>query len=357
MMIPSPDNPRELFQLFLAYDSDIGLPSILKNVSFVRSDPRQTFYAVLGRLPESAALSVAPLDYNPRRHLLSALHSMEFQRSVMRLFCNAFPEKRRKIFIHVPKSAGSDLAMNLSPRYPSLSWNLTQEGWTTKESLFSRIAAVMREIYFSPDLFLHGHIELPWVLAHKLLRYGDDIFTIVRDPIASTLSQVNYILTLLLESNTYSPPRPDVIAWLRLLGLSQLDPEMSQAALLELAIRVLRHPELVHPNILCRALAPVGKDGQVSAQAALQNLIIANVEITDTQRYQRWLRHRWSIESQSRQNASRPIVSREMLATSDLEYIESIIVEDRKVYDRIQAALSVSDAPSIMADRLGISDV
>src|SRR5581483_426435 len=159
MMIPSPDNPRALFELFLAFDSKIGLPSILQNVSFRGSDPRQIFYAVLGRLPESAMLSAPRRDYDPSKHLLNALNSAEFQKGVLRLFCNAFPEKRRKVFIHIPKSAGSDLAANLSPRFPSLSWNLMEEGWTSKEVLFSRIAAVVREIRFSSDLFFHGHME------------------------------------------------------------------------------------------------------------------------------------------------------------------------------------------------------
>jgi hypothetical protein len=355
MVIPGPDNPRALFQLFLSFDADIGVSSILDGVAFGNNDPRQIFHAALGRLPESAALSVPAEGYSPGAHLLNALQGVEFQRGFVRLFCSAFPEKRRHFFIHIPKSAGTDLIANLSPRFPTLDWVLTHEAWTTKPALFSRIAALVHESQFSPDLFIHGHMGLHWVLSQKLLRYGDEIFTVVRDPIDAALSQVNYILTRLLKSGADPNPRPDLAKWLEALGLARLETETPRSRLLELAQRALRIPSLVPDNPLCHSLGLLPGGGRTNARVALENLVIANVELTDTDRYQGWLREKFGILAKSRHNASRPILTRDILTREDRDYLDGIVAEDREVYERVRTALAHGNTASIIATRLNIA--
>jgi len=356
MRVSSPESARALFQLFLFFDADVGLPSIIEKIEFGEPDPRQICRVALNRLPESAALSVVRPDYDPASHLTSTLRSTEFQKGFVSLFSNAFPEKRRRIFVHVPKCAGTDLIAHLTRLYPSLGWALTEEQRTTKEALFARISALVRETLVSPDLFIYGHMGLLRVLNHELLRQGDEVFTVVRDPFEMVLSNVNYIITRLLSvaAKPNSAQHPDIIGWSKKLGIERLDPESSPSALLDLAKRILHEPSLIPDNRLCRSLGGVGgaKGQRVSAQSAHDNLVIANVEITDTQRYARWLRSKFSVVAKTGRNASRTVLSRETLAAADVEYVESITAEDRKVYDSIQAALARSDAPSMMADKL-----
>lgn len=353
------DNPRALFQLFLFFDEEVGLPSIVKRVAFREPDPRQIYQVVLGRLPETAAMCVVRPDYSPAAQLTNALHSAEFQNGLVTLFSNAFPEKRRRFFIHIPKCAGTDLIAYLMPRYPSIGWTLTREEWTSKEALFSRISVLVREVLVSADLFIHGHMNLQWVLNQKLLRRNDEIFTMVRDPADMVMSQVNYIITKLVESAARPGGAfgPEIRKYLRVLEMERFEPNPSPSVLLSLAKRILREPALVPHNRLCRSFGPVkGQEGP-SAQAAYDTLIIANPEITDTQRYARWLQSKFGIVSKTRRNVSRAVLTRETLSADETEYVESIITEDRKIYDRIQAALATSDAPSVMADKLDPSSV
>jgi len=196
------------------------------------------------------------------------------------------------------------------------------------------------------------------VLNQRLLRQGDEVFTIVRDPADMVVSQVNYVLTKLGDSaGQQTPVGPDIRRYLRVLGLERFEPDQSSSTLLELARRILHDPGLVPDNQLCRSLGLARAEAHTSAQAAYDNLIIANVEITDTQRYARWLQSKFGIVSKTRRNVSRAVLSRDTLTPADVDYIESIVTEDRKVYARIQAALARSDAPCVMADKLDLTPV
>ena len=53
--------------------------------------------------------------------------SAAFQQEVLTLLLNAFPEKRRLLFVHIPKCAGSDLSHHLMTRYPSIDQRLMEE--------------------------------------------------------------------------------------------------------------------------------------------------------------------------------------------------------------------------------------
>ena len=42
------------------------------------------------------------------------------QPRIVEMILNAHPEKRRLIFVHIPKCAGTDLTANLGTRYPTV---------------------------------------------------------------------------------------------------------------------------------------------------------------------------------------------------------------------------------------------
>ena len=138
------------------------------------------------------------------RQLLSG----EFQTDLIRLFLRAFPEKRRLIFVHVPKCAGTDLSANMMKRWPYLHQQMTQSHWLGREDLFKAISRLVLNLRFFDQLFITGHSSLRYYTSHELIRPFDRVFTILRDPIQIAVSQINYVITRILadaRARTFSP--------------------------------------------------------------------------------------------------------------------------------------------------------
>jgi hypothetical protein len=327
MLIAAPKSPRELFQLFYFYDPSKGLASILDNIDFDGVTPGQVYYSTLGRLPESAQQAAMPPDYAARDHYQRTLHSQEFQRSVIKNFLSAYPEKRRLLFVHIPKCAGTDLSHYLGQRYPALHQTLSVEAWSDKASFFKAIRDLALQVNFADSIFVHGHMRLRWYLGNAAYRFGDRLFTVVRDPTRIITSQVNYVITRFLADR--EAKLPDTRDWLARLGMERIAADPSPEYLTALARRILRDTSMVPRNYLCHHL------GNGDAESALQNLASCDVEITDVVRYQTWLKESWGIEANSRHNASRQIISKEQLAPDDARYVESLVDQDQILYDRI----------------------
>jgi len=128
MQLQAPRDPRSLFELFATYDPARGLDELLASLDVTGLEPRHIYHSILGRRPETLQATKRPEHYNPRDHMRGALISPEFQRKIIPLILNAYPEKQRLLFIHVPKCAGTDLRIGLSTRYPALDIGLAQPG-------------------------------------------------------------------------------------------------------------------------------------------------------------------------------------------------------------------------------------
>jgi len=143
---------------------------------------------VLDAMASADEKRVRPQEMEWRPHLArdylnDLLHSPRFQRNILAYILRAFPEKRRLMFVHIPKCAGSDMSMHLASRFPSLEQRLMEASATDKDQLFQALSEFVREIVFSDSIFLRGHIPLDYYADAQLIRPADRIFTIVRDPI------------------------------------------------------------------------------------------------------------------------------------------------------------------------------
>src|SRR5436305_1147926 len=153
--LPMPRTTRELFELFaLARPGD--LPGLLDRLDFSGVIPHQVYQLVHERAPERLDLFVRPDGYDARKHMEAALLSAEFQEKVLQHLLNAFPEKSRNVFIHVPKCAGTDLILNVGARQLSLSKMLEEEGWISKQQLFEALRNLVQAIPYHDDATLWG---------------------------------------------------------------------------------------------------------------------------------------------------------------------------------------------------------
>jgi uncharacterized protein YqjF (DUF2071 family) len=104
---------------------------------------------------------------------------------------------------------------------------------------------------------------------------------------------------------------------------------------------MLHEPTIAVPNSICHWL------GNGDVQSVIRDLVINDVEITNTQHYTVWLRERWGMVRTARANESRKFVTAEHIQADDLKFIESITTEDRKVYALLSEQIDASGRNAI----------
>ena len=329
-LLPPPAAPRALFEFIGLRTPDEELSRLLERLAFGDASPEQIHYSVWGTYPDSVADVLRWGTYYARDHLHQLLLSETFQRRLIPLFLHAFPEKRRLIFVHIPKCAGTDLTFHFRARYPSLDRTLTDPDWTSKAEVLRRIARVATQVHASDSIFAHGHINLQDYIDNNLIRPADRVFTVIREPFAIAVSQINYVLTRFSEDIAAGKAAPDTLEWLQVMGLGPLPKRMSDDFVKLLAKAVLRNEDLVVPNSLATWLGGGG------SQAVLDRLVRHNVEVTDISRYNRWLQQAWGITAETRWNESKKFISVDDLTSDDLAYLQKITAEDRRLYRALQ---------------------
>jgi hypothetical protein len=339
MKLEAPRTIRAVANAFLAYRDDLGIDSVIDVFDWADVSPQQVYYAVLGRLPEGREVAVPAPGFYARELFHIALHSEEFQQQIVRLTLEAFRDKRRLIFIHIPKCAGVDLTLRLAERYAHLHEGLTERTWTDRSGLFQFLHAFAKAANNSDAVFFGGHVTLPGVLERGLLRFGDEVFTIVRDPTLRALSSVNYVIEIL--RNRHDPMRPDRLDWLERLGYPRTAEWIARESLPDVARRILRDPALLVPNTLCSLL------GDGDAESALDALACSNIEITEVVRYDAWARARWGFQASPRLNPSTPILRPDDLTAQDREALQSLTSEDQTLYRLIRDEMDAKGALSV----------
>lgn len=265
-----------------------------------------------------------------RETAYEALTSTAFQKNVKDLLLNAFPEKKRRFFIHVPKCAGTDLSAHLSARFPAIHQSLTSRDYSSQHRLFGELSQLIRIIPFFDFVLVHGHMNLGAVLEARLLRPVDEMFTTLRNPIDITLSQTNYILTRIMQDAERGAFGPDSRTWLHEVGLAVAPADVTRPMLDDLRLSLLRDGSINRPDTMCEWL------GGGDAQEVVDRLSELDAEVTTTRHYAGWLAGRWQIQSGTRRNESVPFLKREDLGPADLDYLHDISVQDRKLYADVE---------------------
>jgi hypothetical protein len=341
---PAPAELRETFELFARYRPESGIAGLFDGIDLLAVTPRQIYYAVHGRAPERVDHAIARPAFSPLQGFVAALASKEFRDSVVRNLLHAFPERKRLLFLHIPRTAGSELSVRLMSRYPSISSQLSWPGWMSWQDFYLTIQQFVREAVSSDSIFVRGHNTLEQYRAWGTIRFRDCLFAVLRDPIEMTVSQVNYVLTRVYSRAV--PPAPDTAAWRSRFGLADPVTPPSPPEAAALARRILRDQGVVLPNTICHDL------GDATANRAAENVILHAVELTDFAHYDEWCRRRWGIDRQSRSNQSMSYIALGDLTAEDRGHIAAITAEDAKIYAVAQRALARSAGPSVTGDEL-----
>ena len=345
-LLAPPSDPRSLFDWLGLYDERGGLAQLLSRLEFGGERPEGTHYAAFGAYPRSVEDVLRWGTYYPRDHLHDLLLSDAFQTGLIPLFLRAFPEKRRLIFVHIPKCAGTDLSFHFRARHPSLERSLTDPAWTPKSAMLRRISRVVAHVRTADSIFVHGHINLADHIAAGIIRPTDRIFTVIREPLAAAISQVNYILTRFEEDLTGGQLRPDTAEWSRAMDLGPTPARMSDDFIKRLTTAALRTKRLTVPNSQCLWLGGEG------TQAVVDRLATYDVEVSEVERYNAWLQATWGIEAKTRWNASKKFIALQDLTTDDLGYLVGITREDQRLYRTVERLLTSTGKLSLSGEDL-----
>jgi hypothetical protein len=348
VLMSGPRSPRALFELLYWYDRQLGLGPLLSRLDLDCCTPQELYYATFGKLPEPWLMPRGNARYYAHDYLNELLLSDAFQGKLLQLLLHAYAEKRRLIFLHIPKCAGTDFSNKLKTRYPWLDFNIMDKIWTSKNAMLWHLSRLAVQLRFAETIYLCGHATPKYYSQHDLLRPMDRVVTIVRHPFEIMISQVNYVLTRFQTDAERGVVEPDTEEWLRLIGIERLPEHFSEEFILDAGMRVLRNSDTVKPNSMCYWLAGDHAD----AQSALDSLVAQNVEVTETDHYNEWLGRRWHIHSRTRDNSSRKFIAMDMVSQHDLDYMHSIAFDDMKLFKSVKQSIAQVGRPSVVGCEL-----
>jgi hypothetical protein len=347
--VPSaPADLRATFELFRFYRPEVGLAKLLGDGDVARLSPRQIYHAVHNRPPDSLQAALpSPTDYDAIGVFIAALSSAEFQENFAARLLQSFPEKRRLFFVHIPKTAGVDLATHLISRFPSISTTLLDRtAAPTPQQLFLAIKHVVLELGCSDTIFISGHTPLGnyqrW--GGNGIRCQDHVFTVIRDPLEQILSQVNYTLTRIFSDE--APVPPDTAGWRREFAVTEGLSDLSRQAVVQLARRILRHQGVVVPNVICTFL------GGGLCETAIMQTVAHDLEVVELKRLDAWAEQTWNVTEKTRLNKSAKFVSMQDFSADDQDYIRSIVQEDMRYYQGVMVAYDRHGGSSVRGSQI-----
>jgi len=339
--LPMPTDIEQTYRLLGLYDPAEGMEKLIGRIDMTHVQPKHIYNAVLRRPPDDLAMATPHRGYDPRRHMRAALEAPEFQRSAMRNFLQIFSDKRRDIFIHIPKCAGTDLVLNLAPGRLSFPKVLTLGDWVSTEELFSSLSGLVQAASFYSEIFIYGHMQVGEYYDIAGIRSTDRMFTVIRDPVELLLSQANYAAGRLRQDPTGE--YPDTREIMMQLGIEQLAGPLTPEYSKTLAAQCLLNRWISQPNRICYYL---GKEQVATYQRAMEHIVTFDIEVTETSRYPRWLDERWGLQAGSRHNESEKLVTSQEARRFFSQQLQAATSEDQKLFDVVKWVLKQTGGSS-----------
>jgi len=331
-----PVSLRDTVLLFGRLGQDGDIAALFSRVAWQGVSRRQLVHAFLDR-PPSPDEAIEPPDFDPGAAAMALFLSHAFRDGLVRRVLDSFPGKRRLLFAHVQKAAGSDFIAAVQKTMPRLEHDVASAEAMPAPLLAQRLRRFANQIPQTDTIFVGGHIPLREFLDAPLFRFCDRLATTVRHPHEICVSLANYIVKRF--QNTPDLSAGDVRSWADALGLTAA--EIAAQPPHVLALRLATVPGIRPVNPICSMLG----DGTAAGTFAM--LSRAAVEITEVGRYSAWLRQVWRIERDVQANASPRLIAWDDLSTWQKGLIEAECSEDRIVYAAIMACLDESGGLSV----------
>ena len=342
-MLQPPRQLRDTFALLSRLDAGLDLDHLLGQVDWQGVTPQQVCYAALGRLPQDMHYTgLTATVFEPLAYFRTLLLGSEFQSGIVANLLNAFPEKPRRFFVHVPRSGGTSLGQTMANHACTIPHDAIGASWCSGRGFLDLVADLCRAIPAHEAIHVSGHYTLRSIVDSRLARFGDSVWTSLRNPREIILSYVNYILTT-VESDA-GLLRPDTRHWAGQLKLDVPPSTLAAEPLRALLSRMIRDETLLPRDLVCHFL------GDGTAASALDLLAAADVEVIDSVRLDQWRERRWNIPARPWANVSKRFFHWDGLDDDQKRLVTGLIRQDAILHRAISP--SFGDAISVSGLRI-----
>jgi hypothetical protein len=362
---PLPLRPRQLFELFGALGLNATFPGLLRSVELKHADPQHIVFIALGRWPSLAEIAAFPEPYNPGLHLVALIRSPEFRAHFVRNACDAFAERKRLLYVRIPRSGGGSVLTMLDGRHPLLPLDLIAQRFNDPVLLIQTMGTVLSRMATSKHLAIAHTRMAPFLSRSKRpgapesakaglggpgsaqtgpvaddpfawrgplppCRVEDTLFTVLREPHARALGQINALLRAWQSGDQAVPV--SVQARMDRPAKRARPQDWRQLGRDILAETVLRDP-------VCHALGDGTAEGM---QVACSRSPLQLVQLEQLNQWSRTALENMASDSVA---ASEAILRRQDLGAGELAVLEEATQQDRIVHERFIRKLKETGLP------------
>jgi hypothetical protein len=346
-----PNRPRELFDMFAVMGVTASTEGLLRGIEMKLAEPRAATFTVLARWPTSEEVAEFATPYRAQPHLRRMIKSLEFRQNLAARILMVFPERRRLLFVRLPRCAGETVMQALEAHHPVLPLDTADDRFRDSDELARTLGRILGRFDITSTIAVAlpalaafttpgtGDGLLRWHSAEPVARPTDTVFCVLRPPRDLALSEVNALLTELRAAPQAAmlpaslrekigplPSGNDIAGW-RGVGRKLLG-------------------EVISVNPVCRAL------GDGTAARALENCARLPIQLVGLARYGEWARVALGPMEEQGRIAAEPILRRDDLTPRDRELLDGCIAEDDIFYRRFEAKLTANVLPAILGPAL-----
>lgn len=208
---------------------------------------RYYYLAILGRSPENELLA-RETTTNRLETALEFLSSDEFMVRHINVFRDMFPSIKAEIFLHIPKSGGTTIleAQRSSDLYAFIRNPEAAMAWESNRlSYLGHVMSALRTK--GRKIAISGHPTAQLLITHRILGPDDEIYTILRNPLSTVVSYLNYVLT----SVALQRPHDSVDRWSQIIDI----PNLCTGKQIPVSVLLKILKEIVPKNVICMTLA------------------------------------------------------------------------------------------------------